>query len=416
MNTSSPANLVDKKWEKARLLFWAGAILAVLSLLSACRSWIDRPRSYAVALGDLNGDGYLDAFYANGRGDTNGAPDQVWFNNGGGVFTDSHQRLEDAPGRGVALGDLNGDGALDALVANTAQHPNMVFINDGQGFFRLSPQSWSIPQDALPGGSTLSIGDTTALALGDLDNDGDLDAFTSDCCWEPADGQQDAYSLVWLNNGAGRFYFWQALGSGRVDAVVLGDLDGDGDLDAFVGSRGLPNVIWFNQGGLQGGIPGEFSDSGGSFGQAGTSAVALGDLDNDGDLDAFLGNKSLNQVWLNDGGLQGGIMGHFSDSRQRLSRLDTRMLALNDLDEDGDLDAFVGGVKDGEIWLNDGMGNFANSRLRLAYSQNHVLALGDVDGDGDADVLVGSFAQGYKLWLNQGGVQGGVTGQFSQGR
>ena len=69
---------------------------------------------------------------------------------------------------------------------------------------------------------------------------------------------------------------------------------------------------------------------------------ALGDLDGDGDLDVFLAKGTAVaqqvcriQVWLNDGS------GSFTDSGQRLGNLDSRSIQLGDLDLDGDLDAFI---------------------------------------------------------------------------
>ena len=97
----------------------------------------------------------------------------------------------------------------------------------------------------------------------------------------------------------------QALGSSQSNAVSLGDLDGDGDLDAFV-SNGTnadqPNRIWLNDGN------GTFNDSGQTLGSNRSQSVKLGDLDNDGDLDAFVANNfnqgtqqfgGPNKVWLN---------------------------------------------------------------------------------------------------------------------
>ena len=85
--------------------------------------------------------------------------------------------------------------------------------------------------------------------------------------------------------------------------VALGDLDGDGDLDAWVANGGetIANCVWINQGGDQGGIPGTYADSGQALGNSEATDVALGDLDGDGDLDAWVTNYfgQANRVWIN---------------------------------------------------------------------------------------------------------------------
>ena len=90
----------------------------------------------------------------------------------------------------------------------------------------------------------------------------------------------------------------QALGNEISVAVTLGDLDGDGDLDAFVANvYNAPNRVLLNDG------LGNFSDSGQSLGNGSSYDVSLADIDGDGDLDAFVANRSTasDRVWLNDG-------------------------------------------------------------------------------------------------------------------
>jgi len=86
----------------------------------------------------------------------------------------------------------------------------------------------------------------------------------------------------------------QNLGSATSWDVALGDLDGDGDLDAYVANWGA-NKVWRNNG------DGTFT-AGQNLGSASTYDVALGDLDGDGDLDAFVANwAGANRVWVNNG-------------------------------------------------------------------------------------------------------------------
>jgi hypothetical protein len=280
---------------------------------------------------------------------------------------------------GVAMADVNGDGHLDVFIAhrNAAE---TVWLNDGTGSFDGN-------------GQDLGDGFVTAVALGDVDHDGDADAFVT--------GLEG--NTVWLNDGTGTFIVGQSLVASLSENVALGDMDGDGDLDAFVANRadiflpeGQANQVWLNDGG------GILSDSGQSLGNAHSRSVALGDLDADGDLDAFVANSSghANTVWLNDG------TGTFVQS-QSLGSAYSRGVALGDVDGDGDLDAFVTNrnAQANTVWLNDGMGTFSDSGQRLGDAESMDVALGDVDGDGDVDAVVANgnhYDQANIVWLNDG--------------
>jgi flagellin-like hook-associated protein FlgL len=188
----------------------------------------------------------------------------------------------------------------------------------------------------------------------------------------------------------------QSLGSSDSRGVELGDVDGDGDFDAFVANKGQSNKVWINDGN------GTFTDSGQSLGTSDSRGVDLGDVDNDGDLDAFVANHNeADKVWLNDGN------GSFTDSGQSLGSSSSYGVSLGDVDDDGDLDAFVANVlnqgnKPNEVWLNDGTGTFTDSGQSLGSSKSYSVDLGDVDGDGDLDAFVANRDQGNKVWINDG--------------
>ncbi|MCJ7551289.1 MAG: FG-GAP-like repeat-containing protein [Anaerolineae bacterium] len=336
--------------------------------------------SQAVALGDLDGDGDLDAYVVK-----NGIYATVWKNQAG-IYVPSGQQLGQASSWAVALGDLDGDGDLDAFVGNYGAG-NTVWLNNGVGMFTNSGQS-------------LGSADTFAVALGDVDGDGDLDAVVGNDI-----GQG---SRVWLNDGTSTFNGGQTLSFGDTRAVALGDLDNDGDLDVYLAHSGdRPNEVWLNNGGAQWGVLGEFVNSGQSLGRSDTYAVALGDLDGDGDLDAYVGNGSgqADEVWRNNGS------GVFSNSGQRLGGRAAWAVALGDVDADGDLDAFVANVGYGDVttranqvWRNNGTGTFSNIGQNLGNEDSLSVALGDIDGDGDLDAFVGNsngLYQTNKLYLNQ---------------
>ncbi len=241
----------------------------------------------------------------------------------------------------------------------------------------------------------LGAGASYAAALADLDGDGDLDAWLG--------------SEVWLNDGTGRF-----APAGQVpeqpEQGALGDLDGDGDLDLFaVKPFGAPGWVWLNDG------AGRLGDSGRQLPSENAWAVALGDADGDGDLDAYVGNWGEDQLWLNDGAAG------FTDSGQRLGSTAARAAAFSDLDGDRDLDIVVAGDPTCQVWLNDGWGTFRLKSPELRTTNAVSLALGDLDGDGDTDAFVGGGSgDPDQVWLNDGAAGFTDSGQrlgddFSEG-
>ena len=369
--------------------------------------------SNSITLADLDGDGDFDAFVGNDE------PNRVWFNQGGdqqgtlGVFIDNSDDLGDSVSGGIAIGDLDSDGDLDAFVANYEQ-PNRVWLNDGLGSF-------------FDDGQLLGSSSSWDVDLGDLDGDGDLDAIVAN--WR-AQGVGEP-NHIWINQGGlqgGTEGFFvdsgQQLGSSCSLDVALADFDQDGDLDAYVanehpaGSCGGnsppgPNLLWINQGGNQGGTQGLFLDSGQQLGNSYSEGMSHGDLDGDGDIDVFCANWGSNTVWINQGGDQGGTAGEFSDNGQQLGAAVSYGVDLGDVDGDGHLDAWV--VNNGEpnrVWLNDGTGIFTDSGQELAAFCSYDVDLGDFDGDGDLDAFVTNIYEPNRIWINQGGFQGGTAGNF----
>ena len=329
-----------------------------------------------VALGDLDGDGDLDAFLS-----SEASPNEVWMNDGAGNFSDSGQRLRAHPSlhsSDAALADLDADGDLDAFVANYGfsgePRYNTVWTNDGDGQFTNT-------------GQTLGSSESRAVSVGDLDGDGDLDAFVvnSDVIFVP--GYQPR-NRVWLNDGGGTFTGGQSLGRERSMGVRLGDVDRDGDLDILVANNGgdEEDKIWLNRGNatFQGGQ---------SLGRR-DQYVELGDINGDGHLDAFLGRTA----WLNNG------LGEFTQFWDP-GVLTVWHAALGDLNGDGALDLYVLDASgNDQVWLNDGAGVFSDSGQRLATGSTEDIALGDLDGDGDLDTFVSqeplSGPLNNQIWIN----------------
>lgn len=304
--------------------------------------------SLQVELGDLDGDGDLDAFVGNVGGN------KVWLNDGSGGFTDSGLLLGTGMSLDVSLGDLDGDGDLDAAVSNGAFVPGLstageVWINDGAatpGFTNSASGIWG-------------SGAFAEVALGDVDGDNDLDAVLTR--FEDDNGNA-GHTVVFTNDGSGTFTdSGQQLGPLIAFGLGLGDFDGDGDLDAFIADNDEEgDRVYVNQGGVQSGTEGVFVDSGQRL-ELGRDGFRLdiADLDGDGDLDVFAaaswytGAEQGSRVYINQGGDQGGIAGVFASNGQQLGADDDTAVALGDIDSNGTVDAllmdFAGRH---QVWLN----------------------------------------------------------------
>ena len=411
------------------VLLWFERALVVLGLVAL---WlitilINPPHSsYRAVLADLDGDGDLDAVLANGVNEGR-SESTIWINQGGaqggrpGAFADSGQRLGSAEYRTVTTGDLDGDGDLDILLGNTWYGLDM-FINQGgaqggeTGRFN---SAGTFSGDGIWGG-------LHPIGLGDLDRDGDLDIVTGNCCGglmmrdneEPE--RIPAFNMLWINRTAEeslsqitKVPVFQPVRLPQEDmdgteAVALGDLDSDGDLDVFLaktvethGPNDEYNLRTSYRVWWNGGA-GNFSAGDLDLDCPNVKDLALGDLDGDGDLDVLAATRSGGQVILNQGGAQEGTPGQFAIAPGNLGRLITTSVFLGDVNGDGSLDALLGSAWQAQIWLNDGQGNFRQSPAALHYSMLEAVALGDVNGDGNLDVFSARLAQYYRVWLNDG--------------
>ena len=112
-----------------------------------------------MALGDFNGDGALDLATSN----FNGGTVSVLFNNGDGTFGAGNTYLFGYSFSGLAVGDLNGDGAPDIALTNFYNSAVSVLTNNGDGTF------------AYPVSYYLAANYAISVTLGDVNNDGSLD-------------------------------------------------------------------------------------------------------------------------------------------------------------------------------------------------------------------------------------------------
>ncbi len=273
-------------WHGLRLAASALAVAAVASPLAAqampaafpVRSYSLPPQPSDVALGDLDGDGRLDAVVAcQGL-----AALSVRLGKGAGSFGPRTEYPTLLPPARVVLGDLDEDGALDAVAAVTGARL-VRLVGDGHG-------GLAHPEIVVTG---TGLGD---LALADLDGDGHLDAAVV--------GSAAGAGIVNVHAGTGTGSFgstttWPTPFS-AMDAVPA-DLNGDGRLDLAVpmfGASGVAVLLAAPAGGF---LPASLYTAGGV-----ATALAAGDLDGDGDADlaaARFDKTTANLLWNDGSGL-----------------------------------------------------------------------------------------------------------------
>ena len=239
-----------------------------------------------------------------------------------------------------------------------------------------------------------------AVALGDVDGDGDQDL---------AVGNENEVNRIYLNQGDGTFDLGTDISSDNhaTSSVTLGDADNDGDLDFFAGNFGQPNRIYFNDG--QGVFDNGASITGDSHN---TQSVQLGDINKDGSLDLIVGNENEpNRLYLNNGTPQpfDGVAGMDITADEDA----TYEVALGDVNEDGDLDMVVGNKGQiNRIYYNNLLNNLSDRVLTEDAHNTTAMAVGDVDGNGTTDLITLEFGLAPRLYLNNGTTDpfSGVTG------
>ncbi len=295
----------------------------------------------------------------------------------------------------AAVGDVDGDNDLDVIVA-PGGHTSIFLvppqdfllqINDGTGVFTNEAAS-RLPASAF--GTQVA----SAIILGDVDGDSDLDVFVANGFPNP--GAAGFQNSLWINNGNGIFTDETSprlpVAAFHSFHAAFGDVDSDGDLDIVVGNLSsggfsAQNKLLINNG------SGVFTDETTIRLPAMpdiTLALALGDLDGDFDLDIVVANRSSNgsKILVNNG------MGFFTDeSVQRFSTPPPFAgdVVVADVNGDGSEDIIFASVFGGPlVFINSGGGDFreeTNARTPT-FSDSHGLAVADVDTDGDVDVFV----------------------------
>ncbi|WP_297325751.1 FG-GAP-like repeat-containing protein [Nitrosomonas sp.] len=365
---------------------------------------------------DIDGDGDLDAFMENYTGN-------VLFSRNTGTI--NHPVFSIAVNNPFGLSefpeflDIDDDGDMDAFMINsggdvlfsrnTGTASNPVFAASITNPFGLSNV----------GGAYYN----TAPIFADIDGDDDLDAFV---------GNYGGDTVFFSNTGTATNPAFAApvvnpfglINMGSSASPTLVDIDGDGDLDAFVGwshYTGSGNLFFRNIGTASN--PKFYRVGGSPFGLvAGDPFTNFVDIDGDGDLDAFENNlyfentgTGINPFFTSHGGL-----GNAANLGFGLSP------TFVDIDGDGDLDAFIGqsyfggidGVEGGDVLFIENTGtaniwNFSTTAVTNPFGLTDVgnfasPAFVDIDHDNDLDAFVGDSSGNTLFYRNTGTVSNSV--------
>jgi len=346
----------------------------------------------SVAWGDYNNDGFLDLLMTGHIG--SGSVARIYKNDGDGTFSRLFNPLSPGDFTGIqspvaAWGDLDNDGDLDILIAGKKSSDfspkvNIYINNNNESFTELTTHN-------LPGIIDASI------ALGDYDNDGDLDILLSG---NTSSSGGSKITKVYTNNGNAIFNEETAA---TLPILLEGvnswvDFNNDGYLDILlVGdttatSGSAISKIYIN-------------NQDGSFSELTTAnlvgldyevASACADFNNDGYIDIVLagysGSNRITKIYSNNGDGSFTELNNPVDGTSALPQASHASLAWGDYDNDGDLDLLLAGYASGlglisEIYTNNGDNTFSKLNINLQGVYNSSFAFGDYDNDGDLDLI-----------------------------
>ncbi|MCP2138603.1 hypothetical protein J2S28_005727 [Rhizobium sp. SLBN-94] len=311
----------------------------------------------------------------------------------------------------VRSADFDGDGNMDVVFVAESDEVHQLFLGDGNGGFVDA-------SDRLPAGSQ-----GNGLAIGDVDGDGLPDIVvgsTGEIGHGPEMKLRTARNLLFLNDKSRPGHFIDGTethlpkADDQTEAVVLADIDGDGDLDMVLASPAHPNRLLINDG------TGKFADGSDRLEllvPMETRDVKVVDVNKDGHNDiVFFNITSNNMGWdkdpqtrllINDGS------GRFKDETEaRLPKHKFSSWAGTVLDWNGDgaPDMLVGAIEvpgfvplQPRAWQNDGNGNFTDVTADvvpgIAVGRSWSAGKGDLDGDGKDDVFIGAWGTQARLLL-----------------
>jgi hypothetical protein len=283
----------------------------------------------------------------------------------------------------VSIGDLNGDGFPDIVLAKGRHWPllDRVLLNDGHGRFPVAHDLGDVADRSY------------SATLVDIDRDGDLDVVISNDAPDP--------KRVYANDGKGNFQLLSTYGQPEWPTrnASVADLNGDGLPDIIVANRTDNskgnNFVCFNQG------KGHFDANCLAFSQESCTTVTPADMNHDGFMDLIVPHRDGGQsnVYLNDG------KGSFA-KRIPFGPPDAtiRVAQAADLNRDGLVDIVAIDERRGAFIYFAQTGSTFSGAVPITSTKvvPYALAVGDVNLDGAIDIVVGNVEAPSTVYFNDG--------------
>lgn len=350
--------------------------------------WTSVDPGYATGAGfaDIDGDGAMDLIVANGNDMLPGAL-TVYHNDGGSLetFPSWISSFDHFHGH-LSVGDVNRDGWPDVAVSR--------YLGDGgfdepggvDVYLNLHGSLSAEPAWSVSGFYSFS------LDLGDMDGDGDLDLAVA--TGEAYYGVPE-YSRVYANDGSGDFGSdpaWTPETAGYSFDVQWADFDADGYPSLAFANHGQGHTVYDNEGGMLSHTPAWIAP--GTDGDFEANTLDVGDVDNDGALDLvvsdsdWLGGVGQVRVWC---GSALSLCWTAEDTQAYPSAV-----SLHDIDGDGDLELFTGAWW-GEVRMYENHDGVLDTTQTWASAASSIvvesLCWGDVEGDGYDELAVTDWTE-----------------------